>query len=473
MSSKSAEVFDAIVVGSGAAGGWAAKELTEGGMSVLVLEAGRPIDEDLDFSPDMNPNIMGMWCRAWYAIRGQHIQARYGSFRRGVSQFFVNDRENPYSVPSGAPFLWYRGRQVGGRMHTWSRAVLRMSDSEFGRPDLDRNEGTFWPISYDDLAPYYDKVERTLGVIGDRDGVENLPDGLFEPVPTVTAANAAFAKLIMDRTGLRVVRNRVVRHNTNRIPLPLGHAMRTGRLVVQPDAVVDRVLIDGSTGNASGVGYFDRLSGNYTEAPARRVVLSASAFESVRILLNSGCPQHPGGIGARSGVLGRYVCDHVMVGKGGYTSTEFSASVEAAAKKNVPHSSDPYDFGVYSMYMPNFCHASENGLGFIGGYGIQCEATNQTWRMLAFGPMAPRFENRITLNPRKNDAWGIPVAHIDIRHRENEINMARHINGAMDRIVRQIGFTSREGGGKFARGPQALMFNLLKRMVLQKSGAFH
>lgn len=469
------KTYDAIVVGTGAAGGWAAKELTEGGMKVLALEAGPPIDKVKDFPPNLEPVEMNMWARVGFALRGQHIQAKMtGTFGGGFSRFYVNDRENPYSNPSDAPFSWFRSRQVGGRMHTWARVALRMSEYDFKRPDLDPSIGASWPISYDEIAPYYSKVEKLLGVIGNKDGVESPPDGEFiSDPPPIPPSDKVYAKLVEERTGLKIIRSRVILNNLERIPIPLTMAAETGHLDLQPDSVVHRILIDSKTKKARGVGYYDRVSKAYQEVSANTVVLCASSFESVRILLNSGCPEYPDGIGASSGTLGRYILDHVLIPKGGFTSPEFIESVKASGEKHVPIATDPYDLGAYSMYIPNFCRSLEEKPDFVGGYGMQTSATTRTWWMMFFGQMEPRYENRVTLNPRRKDKWGIPIAHIEAKHSENEFKMAAHMNETADRIAGQLGFSIREGGGRVARGPQALIYKLLKPMAMQKSGAMH
>ena len=209
---------------------------SEGGMNVLVLEARRAIDEAIDYPSDPKRVKMNLLGRVRFAMRGQGVQSRLGGEFGRLSQFYVNDWENPYSVPPGAPFLWYRGRQVGGRMHTWARTALRMSDTEFSGYGSDLRE-TSWPISYGDIAPYYDKVERTLDVVGNWDGIENLPDGQFSPCPPQPPAEELLARLITDRVRLRVIRTRLVRNRRDRAYLPMTLAARTGRLVVRPDAV--------------------------------------------------------------------------------------------------------------------------------------------------------------------------------------------------------------------------------------------
>jgi choline dehydrogenase-like flavoprotein len=445
-------------------------------MNVIVLEAGRAIDEAVDFPPEQKPVVMNMWSRLGFALRGQKIQARLGgSFGAGLSQFYVNDRQNPYTTAPGAPFLWFRGRQVGGRLHTWARASFRMSDFEFHRPDLDESAGGDWPIRYADLESCYDKVEDTIRVVGERNGIENLPDGHVEPGTPTPGTSKVFAKLATERAGLKTIRSRVAVHNADRIPIPLARAQKTGRLVLQADAVVERILIDGETGRARGVAYRDRISKARKEVFANTVVLCASAFESTRLLLNSACTKHPGGIGASSGVLGHYISDHILVGKGGVVSGEFKDMVKADGTGYTKPSSDPYDLGTYSMYIPKFVRPEigpQDGVDFVGGYGIQCDATSRNWWMLAFGQMEPRYENRITVNPKKKDAWGIPVAHIDVRHRENERRMAAHMSETMERAAKDMGFALREGGGRVPRGVQGLIFKLLKPMVMRENGTF-
>ncbi|MEE8397560.1 MAG: GMC family oxidoreductase [Desulfobacterales bacterium] len=471
------KVFDAIVVGTGAAGGWAAQELTEGGMTVLALEAGRAIDKDVDFPENLNRVEMSLWNRIGFAMRGQAVQARHAGdqFGSGLSHFYVNDRHNPYSTPGDAPFQWTRSRQVGGRMYTWARVALRMSEKDFKRDDLDPSIGASWPLGYEDVAPYYSKVEKALGVIAHQDGLERVPDGEVIPdPPPVPASNRIYAEMVKERAGIEIIRSRVIQNNLDRIPIPLTKAEETGRFTLQPDSVVSHILIDGTTGKAKGVGYYDRVTKAYKEAMAGTVVLCASAFESTRILLNSQSSAHPDGIGANSGVLGRYIHDHVLVAKGGGTSDEFVEMIKASGEKYVAPASDPYDLGAYTMYVPNIRDTMEGEFNFVGGYGIQTTAGPKNWMALLFGQMLPRYENRVTLHPRRKDRWGIPIAHIDVRHSENEDNMVAHMNATAQHIADSLGFSLIDGGGRVRRGPQMLLYKwVLKQMVMQKSGAMN
>ena len=184
-------IYDAIVVGSGAAGSWAAKELTEGDLNVVLLEAGRNLDVVDDFPADADVSVMGIAGRIKSAIQGQQVQVLCSSFSSTTKQFYVNDRENPYTTARGDKFLWFRGRILGGRLNTWWRNVPRMSNYELKAASV-RGDGLDWPLSYEDLAPYYDVVEQTLGVYGKPEGIPNCPDGQFIGPAKTTKIEEAF-----------------------------------------------------------------------------------------------------------------------------------------------------------------------------------------------------------------------------------------------------------------------------------------
>ncbi len=418
--------YDAIVVGSGASGSWAVKELTEGGLKVVLLEAGRDLDIAHDFPVDSAAGGMGIIERAKSAIKGQHVQARCSSFSKTTKHFYVSDRENPYTTTPGKRFFWYRGRQLGGRLHTWCRNVPRMSNYELKAASI-RGDGVDWPLSYEDLAPYYDVVERTLGVYGKSAGIPNCPDGQFIGPAKTTKIEEAFRTDVEKRLpNVRVTYARNVKYDNKRVPLPVRLALATGRLEIRTDAIVTRLQIDAQSGEVIGVEYIDRLTMNTQAVQGKVIVLCASAIESVRILLNSKSAKHPSGVGGSSGHLGRYLCDHVTYAQAGRVSKRH---VEPAPYE------DGFDFGATGLYIPSFCEKESKN--FAGGYGIQVAIGRGTpwWTMGAFGEMRPRYENRVSLDPTVKDAWGIPAARIECSHSQDDVNMVAHMKQALPEIA--------------------------------------
>ena len=301
-----------------------------------------------------------------------------------------------------------------------------MSNYELKAASL-RGCGVDWPFSYEDLAPYYDIVERTLGVHGKPAGIPNCPDGQFIGPAKTTKIEEAFLTNVEKRLpNVRVTYGRTVKYDNNRVPLPLRLALATGRLDIRTDAVVSRLLIDAQSGKATGVEYVDRLTKNTHAVYGKVVVLCASAIESVRILLNSQSAKHPSGVGGSSGHLGRYLCDHVAYAQTGNVS---EGDVEPAPNE------DGFDFAATGLYIPSFCEKESKN--FPGGYGIQIGIGRgkPTWGMFAFGEMQPRYENHVSLDPTVKDAWGIPVARIECSHSQDEVNMVAHMKRTLPEIA--------------------------------------
>ena len=454
------EVYDAIVVGSGAAGGWAAKQLTEHGLEVLLLEAGRAVTPERDYSLPAPPRRR-LSFRALRALAGQHVQVRCFGFNEATHHFFVKDRENPYTTPAGRPYLWFRGRQVGGRLHTWGRVVFRLSEAELKATSFD-GHGVDWPISYDELAPWYDEVETFLGVEGSPDEIATLPDGRYAGPRPLNTAEQAF-KQAVERTfpERRVVSARVVHHRRDRVIPTLEAAAKTGRLTLRTDAVVDRVTVDPETGRASGVSFIDRVTKQRSRARGRTVVLCASTIETLRILLHSASARHPNGLGNSSGRLGRCFMDVVLSAVGGPCPIAEDGYV------------DPYDFGsVNGFYVPRFRNVDSRHPDFLRGYGVQGGIGRRApeWMLLAHGEMLPRDENRVTLDPRRRDAWGVPVARIECSFGPNEQAMARDQLRTMHEMAAAAGLEVRmpPTGGRLARAA----WRLASRRLLSPSGAF-
>ena len=458
-------IYDAIVVGSGASGGWAAKELTEKGLKVLLLEAGRTIVPEKDF-PLPPPTERRLLSRAVSSLSGQSIQARCAGFNEKTRDFFVNDRENPYTTPSGKPFNWFRGRQIGGRLHVWARMALRLSEDNFKGASRD-GYGVDWPISYGDLAPYYDKVETFLGLHGSHDGLAALPDGKYIRPHNLTCSEAAFKRAIEHQfPERRVISARVVPHSRERIPLTIQAAQRTGRLVVRSDAVVSRVSVDQKTGRATGVCFIDRMTRKASEVRGHSVVLCASTIETLRILLNSASSRHPQGLGNSSGRMGHYFMDLVLAGLGGPLPGE-------SVHPQNGEEPDPFDFGqANGFYIPWDENQGSLQRGFLRGYGIQGAVgrNTPTWYLLAQGEMLPRFDNKVTLDPHRTDAWGIPVAQIDCTFGSNEKAKIADQVAMLKGMAAAAGFTVRmpPSGNLLER----IAFRVWRKRLLSPYGAF-
>jgi choline dehydrogenase-like flavoprotein len=408
-----------VVVGAGAAGGWVAKELCERGLSVLLLDAGRAIDPARDF-PDPPPARRPLRDRARSALGGQAVQMRSAAFDSRTARFFVNDRENPYTTPRDAPFNWFRGRQVGGRMHVWARVSPRLTERELSK----------WPVSPADLEPHYRRAEEFMGVESvvrtpaEEEFAARVGDERFAPLPAAARDVGT--------------------------PAPIRAAEATGLLTLRPDAVVRSVLVDKGTGMATGVELVDRVTHESGEARAGLVFLCASAFETLRIMLASCSGAHPRGLGNSAGLLGRGVLDHVVTGIGGPHPGGAAAPVE-------PYSAA----GATGFPAP----VADRAFGIQGGIG-----RGPSWYMLAQGEMETRPENRVTLHPRRRDAWGVPVAHVDCSYSAADDAMAVEQLEAMRELAAAGGLRQRTPPS--GRPLDALVYRLARRRLLTASGAF-
>lgn len=465
--------YDAIVVGSGASGSFAAKELTAQGLHVLVLEAGRNITAadfgEMSRNPRGNGIQLGLRARAMLA--GQAIQSKAMLYREHSRHLFVNDRENPYTTPSGKPFLWIRGKQLGGRLHTYGRVLLRWSDYDFKAASRD-GHGIEWPISYADLEPYYGEVERYLELRGCVDGVANVPDGEYVGPAKLTKAERLFTAKTRERWPDRhPIAWRYMPPNAKRVPQPLTAALETGRLTLMTDAIVRRVLTDPATGLATGVEFVDRLTKRVETVSAGAVMLCASPIETVRLMLNSDAPKHPDGLGNHSGVLGRYFMDQ--------TPSLTFGSIPEMTGFEVDDTVPPDRFYGTSggVYIPRFTNldrttnsAFARGFAFQGNMGrlpVGPEAKAK-FILMGFGEMLPYEDNRVRLNGRKRDAWGMPLPHIHCAIHENERVLLRAQGEAIKEMAGNSGFDvdytgSQLGLEEFGRGafPDADWFSRL------------
>jgi choline dehydrogenase-like flavoprotein len=458
------ESYDAIVVGSGAAGGWAAKELTENGLTVLLLDAGRTVSPEVDF-PVPALKEQRILARVAAGLMGQPIQMRCPAFNQRTRRFFVNDRENPYKTSDGNPFNWFRGRQVGGRLPIWARVVVRLSDLEFKSASRD-GYGVDWPLSYKDLAPHYDKVEAFLGVFGYSDGIASIPDSRYIGATEMTAGEKHFRTAVEAAFPDRhVIPIRLARQDPGGVPLTIRAARKSGHLTLRSNAVVKRITTHPKTGRATGVAFVDRITKKPEEVPANVIVLCASTIETLRILFNSTSPAHPAGLANSSGRLGHYFMDHILSGIGGPLQNHGNVALENEV--------DPYVFGrVTGFYIPRFQNIEVRHPGFLRGYAMQggIGRGGPFWYLFAHGETLARFENRVTVDLDKKDAWNIPVACINCAHSSNEAAMVADQLKTMREMAAAADLQIRiPPSGRLL---ETLAYGLWRRPLLSGSGAF-
>lgn len=457
---KASEQFDAIVVGSGITGGLAAKELTEAGLKVLMIERGREIRHQQDYATEMKAPwdmpFRGAGDQALYA-RDYPVQMLNRHFTEYTQGHFVNDAQNPYAKADGTAFNWFRSYQLGGRSLTWGRQCYRWSDYDFNANKRD-GHGTDWPIRYADLAPWYDRVEEFIGVSGAREGLKQLPDGQFQPpmalnpveqhVRKVLEANWPERCLTIGRTanlteakGERgMCQNRAIcargcsygaYFSTQSSTLPA--AMKTGRLTVVTDAVVEAVDYDPVRKRVTGVRYLDRKTKARESASARMVFLNAGAFNSVHVLLNSASEAMPRGLANSSGVLGTHIMDHantlsaIALMPGFEDRTSFGnrpTGVVVARYRNMEvmdgegHSRG-YSFQGGALQSNWTAGKRDPGIGEALKAKLRKPGM---WRMVlvAFADCIPRASNRLTLDRNQTDADGIPQLKIDFSFGKEE-----------------------------------------------------
>ena len=446
--------FDVIVVGSGASGGWAAKRLSEAGIKVALLEAGKP-QGDADFTEHVPAYDLTYRNRASDWIRRTRPRQRdCYACREWNYKWFVNDLEEPYTTPDGKPFSWQgRTRVVGGRTNVWGRQSYRFSDQDLHGKSFD-GYGEDWPISYKDLAPYYDIVEEYVGISGQAENVPELPDGRFHPAMPMSCAEMQLRTRVKSKLGwtvtigraaniTRPINNRRACHYCgpceqgcathsyfNAAFTTVADALKSGNTTLITNAMVYRVLTDPSTHKATGVMYIDRVTREVREVRARAVLLCAQALESARILLNSA----EGGLANASGVLGHYLMDHTWVAGG--ARGEFPDAPAPRPSLAAPRRPN----GLYTIRMKNTMNGPREtkylrGFGFQGGgstsFRMNAPGYGEAFKkgvldpltsinLVGFGEVLARFDNFVEIDPKVVDKFGIPVLKITMTWGENE-----------------------------------------------------
>lgn len=477
--------YDAIVIGTGISGGWAAKELCEHGLKTLVLERGRMVHHGE--YPTATKELWEFEYRGKTTAeesRQQEKQARTGFVtNETTSHWYVNDLEHPYNETKR--FDWIRGYHVGGRSITWGRQALRLSDLDF---EANKKEGIAidWPIRYKDIDQWYTRVEKFIGVSGENLGLPHLPDGYFLPAMPLNAVEQDFrsqiAKHYKDRyltigrfTNLTgdaqhvgrincTYRNRCSRgcplgayFSSNSSTLPA--AERTGNMTLRPFSIVSEILYDDTTKKASGVKIIDTETHETLEFSADIIFCCASTVASTSILLNSKSERFPNGMGNDSGELGHNLMDHhFRVGATG-TTNKFK---DVAYVNNRPA----------SFHIPRFRNLGNNDKesAFLRGYSFQGSASRTDWRrgikelsygidfkdellkpgpwrigLTGFGECLPYHDNKMTLDYNKKDQWGLPTVTFDAEFKENELEMRKDMQQEAIKMLKLAGFENVQG----------------------------
>jgi choline dehydrogenase-like flavoprotein len=434
--------FDAVVVGSGATGGWAAKKLTESGMRVALLEAGGNVSKK-DYTEHTMPWQLPFLGQSPQVLRDRPIQGRCYACTEYNYKWFVNDHENPYTQDK--PFNWIRMRVLGGRSLSWGRQSYRMGDIDFKAASRD-GYGENWPISYADLIPYYEEVEKYVGISGLAEGLAHLPDSIFQPAMEFTcgelklreSVKAKFNRTVtMGRAAIltRNLNGRQACHycgpcergciTTSYFSSPfttIADAQKTGRLTLLTNAVAARVLM--RDGKADAIEYVDKDSRDIKRVRAKVMLLCASTLESTRLLLNSN-------ICNSSGALGRYLMDHIYQGG----ASGVMPLLETRAWAGPPRRPN-------GIYIPRFRNINEKMTnGFIRGYGYQggsqpnfnfgAPGFGKSYKDAVragfygigiglWGECLARAENRVEIDRGKTDAWGVPILKVNMEWSDNE-----------------------------------------------------
>jgi glucoside 3-dehydrogenase (cytochrome c) catalytic subunit len=452
-------MFDAVVVGSGASGGWASKHLAEAGLKVALLDAGPP-QKDSNFTEHMAPFQMKYRDMARQVIlKTRPMQGQFYDCSETNYQWYVNDLDEPFTTYPGKPFVWGgRLRIGGGRTNVWGRLSLRYSDLDFKSASHD-GYGVDWPISYKDLAPYYEIVERYVGIAGQAEGNPVIPDGVYQPPMALTCAERRFRDGVKSKLGRTVTIDRTANLSRPLNGRPACHycgpcergcvthsyfnssfttvpdALKTGNCTYIPNAMAYRVLMDTDRNRARGILYIDRNSRKPVEVFGRTVILCAQTYESLRILLNSANRQYPNGLANSSGVLGHYLMDHVAGAgaSGDFPDIEARPSINGpnrpcgiyvARFRNLPNGPRSKEFlRAYGYEGGGGAGFTKDAPGFGEAYKKKLQEGTNSVGISMFGEVLGRRDNFADLDPNVKDVYGIPVLRFHVTHGENEAAM--------------------------------------------------
>ena len=476
---KEKNTYDVLVVGSGMTGGWAAKEFTEKGLDTLVLERGRDVKHIQDY-PTTNKAPWEYKHGKYDTLKekGQYpIQSLKYNFDASSKHFFVNDKEHPYLNPADKPFRWFRGYQTGGRSLIWGRGTYRISDVEFGA-NLKDGHGTDWPIRYKDIAPWYDYVEKFIGICGTKENMPHYPDGNFLPAFEMNAVEKEFKKRLENHypdrklfpnrmahltqvspgqfKGRSQCQSRDMCHtgcpfgayfNSNNSTLPAAY--ETGNLTLKSHAIVESVIYDDKSNRAIGLRVIDANTMETSEFYARVIFLCASTLASTGILLNSKTPRFPNGLANSSGVLGHYLMGHHKNISGSGIMEGYEEKIDRGYRPS-------------NLAMPNFRNIKKQEMDFYRSYAVYASAHREgikpdqvgigekfkekltmpgRWRvgLSSYGECLPYHENKVVLDEKQRDKWGIPLLNISAEFKENEMKMRKDMKTQIAEMLEVAG----------------------------------
>ncbi|MCW9706601.1 GMC oxidoreductase [Fodinibius salsisoli] len=512
--SKQDRTYDAIVIGSGMSGGWAAKDLTEKGLKTLVLERGQNVKHPEDYTTtNMYP---------WeFKHRGEMpkkvtdenpIVSRCYAFNEDAAHFFVKDTEHPYVQKK--PFDWIRGYQVGGKSLLWARQTQRWSKYDFEGPARD-GFAVEWPIGYEDIAPWYSKVEKFVGISGNEDGIPQLPDGEFLPPMDLTCVEKYFKEqmaehypdrpMIIGRCAhltepqpihLEQGRGKCLHRNLCQRGCPFGAyfssnsstlpwAAKTGNMTLRPNSVVHSIIYDEDEGRATGVRVIDAETKESIEFYSRIIFVNASALNSTMILLNSTSNRFPNGLGNDNGLLGKYVAFHNYRAT---ISAEYEGYMDRTTSGRRPNGG----------YIPRFRNVFSQETDFLRGYAAGFSASRSShqdtngvgkslkenllnpepgpWRVGShmMGETIPKESNYVELNPDEQDEWGMPLLNVSVDYDENDEKMIDDFFEQLTEMYTKAGFNNirtndseqapgldihEMGGVRMGKDPQTSLLN--------------
>ncbi len=464
--------YEVIIIGSGATGGVAALTLAKAGIKVLVIESGPELSVNQAFSSEPQNTFK----RLFGLLSGEYRkQAQHPGFWKSNPLLYSNEKENIYLNPKERPFIWTQGQQVGGKSLTWGGITLRLSDYDFKASEKDKF-GPSWPISYSDLSSHYSKLENLLRVHGNKDGLDQLPDGEYVGKVPFTESETFFAKRIQSILGYKVIHSRgfeAYKANKENQEWPrysspgctLKIAISTGNVQILPNHIAERLILNPERNKSKGIIAINKKNKDRIFLKGKLIIVCASTIQSLRFLLNSQEDNVENGFIDPSGNLGKYLMDHISICR------FFSLPKKYLNNNREIESGNQSLSGAGSFFIPfGNNHKIYNSADFIRGYGIwggidrfeppkflKRKPDSKIGFLIGHGEVLPNKNNKVTLS-KSLDKWGMNVPYIDCQWGENEKKMVTHMTNTIEKIINT-------SGGKVESLEKLIFIPLIERFV--------